>query len=667
MDEIQIRSLERHARTSYMNYFARMASWYHSSVKNFLEVSIPTIVGVLSSASADRDQAANPQQMEAWRTSLEFLSEVFRHADGSDDWGILLEYEIPRRGRRPDAVVLVKDTIFVVEFKCGSASFDRAALLQASAYAKDLRDFHAGSATRRIVPVVVATGYTDTAHARTLPDCLMPVHCIGSTADLVALLLEAVSEGAEQIIPAKWDSANYQPTPDILSAAREVFAGHSVEAISFAHADNLDGTVKCIRDVIASAREHHRHIAVFVTGVPGSGKTLAGLSAVHQTTDNPGAGSEPLGAYLSGNGPLISVLRYALTCDKAKRDGISKSAAALVAETFIQPVHHFVREYASIERVPPDHVIVFDEAQRAWDKARMRQKQGIERSEAEVVVDAMERVPEWSVIVALVGEGQEINNGEAGLGEWAKALAVRDQWEVLVAPDLIERFSTTGAKVDSRPALHLSVSVRSPRAHAIANWADAVVNGRLADGSQIIQQFPEYPIYLTRSLEDMRSWLRDIASTGERVGLLASSQARRLRAFGLETGDAAQGGSDWPKWFVEPYPDIRSSTVLEVAASEFKCQGLEIDWVGLCWGQDFNWTEDKNDWTGRRLSGSKWTHDSDMTFARNRYRVLLTRARFGMVIWVPQPSGHEPLVSRDIASVNEQALLAAGASPLQTA
>ena len=644
-----------------------MASWYYESVTNFLREEIETIVGVLSSASADRDQAANPQQMEAWRTSLEFLSETFRRTNGSDDWGLLLEYEIPRRGRRPDAVILVKDTVFVVEFKCGSPSFDRAAVLQASTYAKDLRDFHEGSSGRRIVPVVVATGYTGPTRERTLPDCLLPVHCIGTPADLATLLLGAVSDHAEQITTAEWDAANYQPTPDILAAAREVFAGHSVEAISFAHADNLDGTVKCIRDVIASARDHNRHIAVFVTGVPGSGKTLAGLSAVHKTTDDPTAGSEPLGAYLSGNGPLVSVLRYALARDKAERDGTSVKAASAVAETFIQPVHHFVREYASSQRTPPDHVIVFDEAQRAWDMPRMRQKQGIERSEAEVVLDAMERVPGWSVIVALVGEGQEINNGEAGLDEWASALATRNRWEVLVAPDLIDRFSTVGAKVHTRPALHLSVSVRSPRAQAIANWADAVVNGRLDDASRVIQEFPEYPVYLTRSLDDMRSLLRDIASTGERVGLLASSQARRLRAFGLETGDAAQGGSDWPRWFVEPHPDIRSSTVLEVAASEFKCQGLEIDWMGLCWGQDFNWTQGRHDWTGRRLRGSKWTHDSDMTFARNRYRVLLTRARFGIVIWVPQPAGHEPLVSREIAVANERALLAAGATPLPAA
>lgn len=640
-----------------------MASWHCSSVGAFLKEPISTVVGALSSASADRHQAANPQQMEAWRESLNFLVGAFTQADENGDWGVLLEYEIPRRGRRPDAVILVEQTIFVVEFKCGSSSFDRAALLQATEYSKDLRDFHEESRNRQVVPVLVATDYKGPGFSRNLPNCLMPVHCLGSPSDLASLLLTAATGTVPQISVAGWDSSGYQPTPDILTAAREVFAGHNIQAISFSHADNLDGTVECIREVIAKAQRDKRHVAVFVTGVPGSGKTLAGLSAIHQMTDDPDSDLEPLGAYLSGNGPLVNVLRYALAKDKAERDQISMSEAKTAAETFIQPIHHFVREYTSADRTPPDRVIVFDEAQRAWDAPRMHQKQGVDRSEAEIVLDAMGRVPGWSVIVALVGEGQEINNGEAGLDEWVAALTSRDKWDVLVAPDLVERFKTAPS-VKSSALLHLSVSVRSPRAEAIADWADALVQGRLAEASQLISNFPEYPIYLTRSLDDMRSWLRDIASLGERVGLLASSQARRLRAFGLDTGDSSQGGNDWPKWFVESYPDIRSSAVLEVAASEFKCQGLEVGWSGLCWGQDFNWTENRKDWVGRRLRGSRWTNDSDMTFSRNRYRVLLTRARFGMVIWVPQPLGHEPLVSSEIAEANAAALIEAGAVPL---
>jgi len=265
-----------------------------------------------------------------------------------------------------------------------------------------------------------------------------------------------------------------------------------------------------------------------------------------------------------------------------------------------------------------------------------------------------------------VGEGQEINLGEAGIEEWAKALETRPEWVVHVAPDLKPKFARLVSRVVLSPALHLSVSVRAPRAKAIADWADAVVQGRLASAQQIISGFPEFPILLTRSLDTMQAYLRDRSSPDRRTGLLASSQARRLRAFGLEVADANESSSKWPMWFVEDLPDIRSSSTLEVVASEFKVQGLELDWVGLCWGQDFAWSASDGDWIGRRLSGTKWNTDSNMTYARNRYRVLLTRARYGMVIWVPEPRGHEPLVDPTISEANVAALLQAGASWLET-
>jgi hypothetical protein len=296
----------------------------------------------------------------------------------------------------------------------------------------------------------------------------------------------------------------------------------------------------------------------------------------------------------------------------------------------------------------------------------MVRKQKIDASEASIILDAMGRVSPWSVLVALVGEGQEINKGEAGLDEWARALTDRPEWSVRTAPDVANRFEHLENELAVDPSLHLGVSVRSPRARAIADWADAVVSGRFEHAAEIIKGFPDYPLFYTRSLGEMRRFLRNHASEDRRVGLLASSQARRLRAFGVEMDASFQGGIHWPRWFVDGPSDLRSSMALEIAASEFKCQGLEIDYVGLCWGHDFTWQPGAGSWAGQKLRGGRWTRDSDITFARNRYRVLLTRARYGLVIWVPDPVGDELEVSKANLDSTVLALHAAGIRPLES-
>ena len=646
-----------------------MAGWVATHIKTFLRGDRSSFVDALARQAAERSLLTTDRQVRAWDESLEFLRDALMRASDSievNNWGLLLEYEIPRRGHRPDAVLLAGTTIFVLEFKCWSTTFDRAALLQTAEYAQDLRDFHAESRGHVIAPTLIATASVDGPSSRQVEGCSLVVDCVGSSGELAEVFFARARKSSPQLDLNVWNQSAYQPTPDILSAAREVFAGNSVREISFAHADNLDGTVDFVRSVIDAARFRSEHTVVFVTGVPGSGKTLAGLSATHQATPVGGSSSAPLGAYLSGNGPLVEVLRYALAKDKRARDGTPKAEAERIAKTFIQPVRFFVDEYLDESKTPTEHVIVFDEAQRAWNARHMWSKMKIDKSQAAVVLDAMSRKSQWSVVVALVGEGQEINLGEAGIEEWANALETRPEWVVHVAPDLQSKFAHLGSRVVHSPALHLSVSVRSPRAQAIADWADAVVQGRLESARQILTGFPEFPILLTRSLATMKAYLRDRSSPDRRTGLLASSQARRLRAFGMEVAGANESSSDWPLWFVEDLPDIRSSSTLEVVASEFKVQGLELDWVGLGWGQDFAWSALDRDWVGRRLWGTTWKTDSDMTYARNRYRVLLTRARYGMVIWVPEPRGHEPLVDPTISEANVAALLQAGASWLET-
>jgi len=645
-----------------------MAGWFSAGVSEFCSADRESIVGALSQVASRRGLSPTKEQVAAWEFSIDFLKAALGKIDAGVDrssWSVLLEYEIPRRGIRPDAVVLAGRTVVVVEFKVGADRFDSAALVQTLNYALDLRDFHAESADCRIVPVLVASESGRLRERRSIDGARLQVECISAAHDLAALLVEVADHRTPALNRTVWDSSAYQPVPDILSAAREVYAGNNVREVSLAYADNLGATVEEIRRIISEAARDSNHVAVFVTGVPGSGKTLAGLSAVHQISGEPGARTEPLGAYLSGNGPLVEVLSYALALDVKARDGCSKAEAERIVKTFIQPVHLYVQEYSDGVSIPPDRVIVFDEAQRAWDQDQMVRKQKIDASEASIILDAMGRVSPWSVLVALVGEGQEINKGEAGLGEWARALTERPEWSVRTAPDVANRFKHLENELAVDPSLHLGVSVRSPRARAIADWADAVVSGRFTDAAEIIEGFPDYPLFFTRSLGEMRRFLRDHASEDRRVGLLASSQARRLRAFGVEMDASFQGGVHWPRWFVDGPNDLRSSMALEIAASEFKCQGLEIDYVGLCWGHDLTWQADAGSWTGQKLRGGRWTRDSDITFARNRYRVLLTRARYGLVIWVPDPVGDELEVSKANLNSTVLALQAAGVRPLE--
>ena len=426
------------------------------------------------------------------------------------------------------------------------------------------------------------------------------------------------------------------------------------------YANNLSATVDKVRSIVDEAEAEGLRSVCLITGVPGSGKTLAGLSVVQDPGTRGGAR-----AYMSGNGPLVQVLQYAVARDLHRRDGTPMGDAMRTARTLIQPVHQFVRELGSSIHEPAEHVIVFDEAQRAWDRNRMEHKQQIAASEAATTLAIMERKDRWAVIVALVGGGQEINAGEAGITAWFDALRERSEWLIYAAPAVAASVPELSGQIRVDTDLHLDASVRSPRAVAIAAWADAVTAGNLEEANGLTEEFAEFPLLLTRSLGEMRRYLFDRARPDRRTGLIASSQARRLRPFGIEMDGAFQGDINWPRWFVDDQDDIRSSYALEVAASEFKCQGLEIDWVGLCWGCDFTWRPERRIWQVRRLRGGAWQQDNAVAYARNRYRVLLTRARYGLVIWVPHADTGIPLVDAEGLDRTADALIAAGATPLE--
>jgi hypothetical protein len=640
-----------------------VGQWFSSPVSDFLQTPIDDITGLLSLKAGGQAMGPGPDQINAWKRSIRIMgrafSDVLDEQPDAAGWSVLFEYAIPRRLSRPDVIVLTNGVVIVIEMKVGASAYRRADRLQALDYARDLRDFHEASCSLKVLPVLCATD-APSSNTAVAGEAWRDTQLVTAD-DLGGMLLDIDRElgGEDPIDLIEWDQSRYQPTPSILQTARDLYAGQSVREISHAHADNLTETVDEIRNVINRARENDERTLCFVTGVPGSGKTLTGLSAVHEHGSE--AAGASIGTYLSGNRPLVEVLRYALARDLHLREGVAVAEAKHRTSVFIQHVHGFISELAGKpERKPSEHVIVFDEAQRAWDEDQMLNKQGIDDSEAGVAMTIMSRVPRWAVIVALVGEGQEINRGEAGINSWISAVKNRPEWNVVMSPHIDHELPL----VEVSQRLHLDVGVRAPRAQALADWAELVVDGNATAARAVCPDREEYPIYITRSLNEMRSYLRDRASIDRRTGLLASAQARRLRAFGIEMNGSFQGAIDWPKWFVEPECDVRSSYSLEVAASEFKCQGLELDWVGLCWGSDFLWDDQAGSWRPRRMSGSRWVNDSDAAHATNRYRVLLTRARYGMVVWVPKLEAPVPLVDPVVLDDTANFLSRCGALPI---
>jgi len=634
------------------------------------------------------------KQTEAWQTELRFLERfavrAMQRLPSSREWWLFFEFGIPRRGKRPDIILLAEDLIFVIEFKVGATAFTSGDEWQVLSYALDLRDFHLASYGRTIIPVLIATR----ARAKSVPDRL-------NTFQQGTLILDVQREAGEDGRPTAeslcdlyerchdatasplqadyWENASYRPVPTIIEAAETLFAGHSVTDISHAFAQNLDVTCCELIRAIERAQEQGKRIICFVTGIPGAGKTLAGLNAVHDPSMR--ARGRPAAVFLSGNGPLVKIVRAALVRDR-QRAGVNAKDAARTVATFINNVHRFITTYGiqTPNEPPYENAIVFDEAQRAWDMDAVRRVHGVEKSESELVLEIMERAPNWCAVIALVGGGQEIHQGEAGLEEWGRALNRRvAAWEVCASPAVLTGDDAVAGhrlfpseirghlRVTPCSALHLDVSVRTPRARRISEWVNSLLLGTPAPESLETYGGVEFPVVLTRDLEQAREWLRARSEEVQRCGLLASSGALRLRADGIEVSSGFRHGFSYEDWFLADIHDSRSSMSLEVAATEFECQGLELDWTGICWGGDFVISPTDRRWVCRKFRGAKWQavrKASDIIFVRNKYRVLLTRARRGTVIWVPRGSSSDSTRAPGLFDATADYLNSLGVVPL---
>jgi DUF2075 family protein len=635
-------------------------SYYANTIEQFLLDSDDAILGELA---RHHEFALEDLQRNAWISQIQVLKEVF--AGCTEVAFILFEYAIPRMGKRVDVVLLIRGAVFVLEFKVGESTYSSYARDQALDYSLDLKNFHEQSHHRYIIPVVVATEGPPIQNRLASYDDLVYSPLKANRSTLRSVLHGVLVDIPESPIEfTSWQQAVYKPTPTIIEAAQALYKGHDVSEISRSDsgAINLSKTSDAIAEIIDHAKTHNQKSICFITGVPGAGKTLAGLNIANQR-HNIDLGEHAV--FLSGNGPLVIVLQEALARNEVKdhkntASRITKNAALAKTKAFIQNIHHFRDDALQTEPQPPiEKIVIFDEAQRAWTleqtRSFMSRKKGVQdfpMSEPEFLIGVMDRHQDYAVIICLIGGGQEINTGEAGLPEWFSAIEKKyPNWNVYVSGMLTDAEYTgdsniyagiAPSRLHAQTDLHLSVSVRSYRSEKVSEFVKNTIDNNKETAQGLWSEIEcDYPICLTRDLDTAKNWLRQRARGSERIGLVASSGAYRLRPYGIHV----KTGIDPKNWFLNDKEDIRSSYYLEEVATEFDIQGLELDWTCVAWEADFRYNN--SCWEYKKFRGTAWQNVNDPTrrqYLKNAYRVLLTRARQGMIIFVPE--GHNEDATR---------------------
>lgn len=668
---------------------------YNSSFKTFLNTDDNSIFGSLCD---NYHGEALTTTREAWKSEITIMKNVLSgYADKNGE--IIFEYDIPRLGKRVDVVLLIEGIVFCLEFKVGETKILEADVDQVLDYALDLKNFHKFSEDRIIAPILIATNYRNAStniQMSVYDDRIVNPLIAGKSG--ISILINKVLERFpnESSVNPNWIISPYAPTPTIIEAAKSLYENHSVEDITRHEADKVstDRTISYILDVIQKSKKNQEKSICFVTGVPGAGKTLVGLDvAVKQTyqgQDEPV--EEEQAVYLSGNGPLVAVLTEALAQDnfkKCKANGERKKITDSRREVgkSIQIIHRYRDNMLAKIKNPVEngvleidptkavkmansgfgeveHVAIFDEAQRSWTHKRLADylKRGgtygnklkvpnFPLSEAAFLIWSLDQREDWATIVCLVGGGQEINTGEAGISEWIKALNEQfPHWNVYISPKLTDAEYAEGrvnellkdnSKVTYSEDLHLSVSLRSYRAEKLSAFVHALLSFDANAAALYDEIKDKYPIVLTRDMAKARKWLHDKVRGTERTGVLVTKESARFKPLAIHV--LPSGDENAVHWFLDDKTDVRSSNYLEDAATEIQVQGLELDYTCLLWDADMRCENGK--WHFYRFNGqSKWTEQTGNTESKqelqkymlNAYRVLLTRARAGMVICIPR-------------------------------
>jgi hypothetical protein len=620
-------------------------AYYSQSLSTFLQQTPDEILGEIT---RNNEFALEQKQRNTWIYEMQLLQDALA---GFTSGGIAFEYTIPRIGDRIDNVFIYGGVVYLIEFKVGERSFPQYAREQVLDYALDLKYFHKESQTRKIVPILVCTHAGDYTNHLTMDTdgVSLPVQTNATSLKSILQWLAAqISDKPLDFIT--WLESKYMPTPTIIEAAQALYRGHSVEEISRSDSEayNLSLTSASINEIIDYSKSKGRKAICFVTGVPGAGKTLAGLN-IANTRQN--FAEDEHAVFLSGNGPLVIVLREALARDEYERSNhtIRKKDSYRKASAFIQNIHHFRDAAIKDPAAPAEKVAIFDEAQRAWtmeQTARFMADRDVydwEMSEPEFLISVMDRHTDWSVIVCLVGGGQEINTGEAGLPAWFDALRHHfPSWQIFVSQQISDDEYRRGyslkemfhsLSITTIDHLHLATSIRSFRSEYVSAFVKDLLDIDIPGARSFLSTLaPNYPIVITRNLSIAKKWVRTKARGSERYGIVASSGAKRLRNFGIWV----QSEIDAKNWFLNDKDDVRSSYFLEETATEFDIQGLEVDWTIVAWDADFRFVDDHYEFY--KFTGSRWNcinKEEDRLYLKNAYRVLLTRARQGMIIFIP--------------------------------
>lgn len=631
--------------------------FYSDTISNFTKTSINEIFGSLTRNSDFPDE---PTQKGAWAEEIRILKEVLNDRSGK----IFFEYSIPRMGRRIDVVLIISNVIFVVEFKVGEKEFTQYAIDQVWDYALDLKNFHETSHKHLIAPILVATNskeyFTIISEMPHNDNLLTPIK---TNVENLTAIIDSVLDFAdgESVNSEHWASGRYSPTPTIIEAAMSLYNEHGVKEIyrKDASAINLSETSDAVMQIILNAKSKNQKAICFVTGVPGAGKTLVGLNiAAKNYKENEKSST----VFLSGNGPLVAILREALTRDKVRREKekgnkLRKGEVFSQVKSMIQNVHNFRDECLKDLSPPFEHVTIFDEAQRAWDITQtsnfMKRKKNVANfsiSEPEFLISCLDRHQDWAVIICLVGGGQEINTGEAGISEWIESLNRSfSEWHIYVSNRLTDSEYAAGKALQilekhktviNKEELHLSVSMRSFRAEHVSLLVKNILDINSEEAKANYKAIGEnYPLVITRDLSKAKKWLKEKARGSERYGIIVSSQAQRLKPHAIDV----RYPIDPIHWFLDGKEDVRSSYYLEDVATEFQVQGLELDWACVTWDGDFRYSPEG--WKCFSFVGSKWNNikkEERKLYLKNAYRVLLTRARQGMVIVVPSGNIDDP-------------------------
>ena len=640
--------------TSYQFSNQKGKSYYYNTIKGFLNDKSSTVLGLLVKKAFDN----NDEQRDAWINQIAQLQEKLTTYNASGH--IIFEYDIVRLGKRIDVVLLMRHIVFSLEFKNGKNVYVAKDVEQAEDYALDLKNFHKESENLYVCPILIAT------NAKNFSKNVLNVYKDGeiylqyANSNTMMNRIEAVIDkygNDEDINFDKWYNSPYFPTPTIIQAAVEAYQNNTVEEIAHSEAgqDGINKCEKTINSIIDNAIKTKEKCICFITGVPGAGKTLVGLDIACKNQDKK---SGRYSVYLSGNGPLVSVLRSALA-KNAHEHGMSTKESKASVKTLIQGIHEF-RKDALLNSNQPTHekIVIFDEAQRCWDQQHLnkwaKRKQGfsVEMSEPQFLIDTMNRQKDWAVIICLVGLGQDIYNGEAGINEWFRS-SINDfhNWHIYYSPEIFNQVEDKDIdkdmilntkKATMEQSLHLQTSIRSFRSNKQSQFIDSILDLNPKQAKSIYEELSKkYPVFITRDISKAKSWARNNVRGSERCGIVACSSAQRLKPDGVYVPKDI----DVDNWFLAPKDDLRSSNALEVVASEFKIQGLEIDWAIVCWDADLRYSEGQ--WEFYNFKGTNWQKRNSKIQKRyllNAYRVLLTRARQGMTIFIP--IGCDPAIDK---------------------